>query len=214
MEEIRQFLIEVFKKWGLPDKIKTDNGDPFGVPSRDVIPLMSLWLRGWGIIPILNRPKRPQDNAVVERTQGTSSRWAEVEKAADAQDLQIRLNLAIEEHRDKYPVKRLGLSTRTSVFPNLYTPKKRFDEKDFNINDVYSFLADKTLQRKVSSTGIVALYSKHLQVHLQFKGQYVFLKFDGLKLGWNVFNHKNEKIKFIPDNRFTKENIILLNLCQ
>ena len=204
----------MFKKWGLPKAIKTDNGDPFGVPTRDVIPIMSLWLTGWGITPILNRPRHPQDNAQVERAQGTSSRWAEIEKATDAQDLQRRLDIIIAEQRDKYPVKRLKFATRTKVFPELYDNKRLLADKTFDIQDVYTFLSSKILQRKVSSTGIIALYSKHLQVHQKFKGQFVFLKFNGQKIGWEVVNNKNEFLKFIPDERFSKDKIILLSVCQ
>jgi transposase InsO family protein len=80
-------LLQLFTKWGLPKAFRTDNGMPFGLPSRDSIPIMSLWLKGWGIHPILNRPKHPQDNAKVERAQGTSSRWAEIDKATDIIDL-------------------------------------------------------------------------------------------------------------------------------
>src|SRR5882672_9423518 len=103
LESIRQVLLSIFHKWGLPKVIKTDNGSPFGVPTRDVVPVMSLWLKGWGIHPVLNRPRRPQDNAKVERMQGTSCRWAEVDKASNAKDLQDRLNRVIIDSLEKYP---------------------------------------------------------------------------------------------------------------
>lgn len=214
LEAIRQFLLQMFHKWGLPKAVKTDNGDPFGVPTRDVIPIMSLWLKGWGIQPILNRPRHPQDNAKVERTQGTSSRWAEIHKALDAKDLQIRLEDIIREHLDKYPVKRLGYVCRTKVFPDLYIKQHLFDEQKFDIQAVYSFLADKTLQRKVAANGAIGLYGKVFQVHLKLKGQYVYFKFNPQKLGWDILNENRQAIKFIPDHRFSKEKLILLTVCQ
>ena len=175
---------------------------------------MSLWLKGWGITPILNRPKHPQDNAKVERAQGTTSRWAEIHKATNVQDLQQRLDAIICEQRDKYLVKRFHYTTRTQVFPDLYENRRIFEENKFDIQATYELLASKTLQRKVSSTGIVALYGKHLQVHAKFKGQYVFLKFDANNIAWKVFNSQKEELKTIPDQRFKKENIILLTVCQ
>jgi transposase InsO family protein len=211
---MRQFLLFLFKKWGLPKAIKTDNGDPFGVPTRDVIPIMSLWLKGWGITPILNRPRHPQDNAKVERAQGTTSRWAEIEKAANVADLQARLDIIIAEQRDKYPVKRLKRAYRTQVFPNLYDIQRPFDDKLFDIQAVYDLLASKTLQRKVSSNGGIALYTKHFQVHSYLKHQFVFLKFNPVKIGWDAFNNNKELLKFIPDDRFAKDKIILLSVCQ
>lgn len=214
VEQIRQELLLVFQKWGLPKVIKSDNGAPFGVPSRDVVPLMSLWLKGWNIQPILNRPRCPQDNAKVERTQGTSSRWAEIQKASDARDLQNRLNSMINEHLDKYQVKRLGFATRSSVFPDLYKKERVLNEDQFNIDASYSLLAEKTLQRKVASGGTVALYCKTFQAHANLKRQFVSIKFNPSKIGWDIFEQNGKHLKFVADERFSKENIILLTVCQ
>ncbi|MEZ4991386.1 MAG: hypothetical protein R2824_13270 [Saprospiraceae bacterium] len=92
--QITSLLLEIFKQWGLPKAIRTDNGAPFGVPSRDVVPVMSLWLIAWGIQPILNRPRRPEQNAHVESNQGTSQRWAEVKQCQNLQQMQLRLDEA------------------------------------------------------------------------------------------------------------------------
>jgi hypothetical protein len=211
---VRQFLLELFKKWGLPKAFRTDNGMPFGLPSRDAIPIMSLWLKGWGINPILNRPKHPQDNAQVERAQGTSSRWAEVHKATDIIDLQRKLDLIIEEQRDKYPVKRLKHAYRTQVFPDLYDVKRPFDDQKFDIKAVYDFLGSKTLQRKVATCGSVSIYGKALYLNPKFKGNLVFFKFDPSKMQWVVYDSNKDILKYMPDVRFSKENILLLTVCQ
>jgi transposase InsO family protein len=214
LEQVRQFLLGLFQKWGLPKAFRTDNGMPFGLPSRDAIPIMSLWLKGWGITPILNRPKHPQDNAQVERIQGTSSRWAEISKATDIIDLQTRLNIIIEEQRDKYPVKRLKYAYRTQVFKNLYEIKRPFDDLKFDLHAVYDFLSSKTLQRKVSTSGDVSVYGKRTHIHFKLKGTLVFFKFDPINTQWVVLNSNKDILKCIPDDRFSKENILLLTVCQ
>lgn len=204
----------MFHQWGLPKSIRTDNGDPFGVSTRDVIPIMSLWLKAWGIQPILNRPRHPQDNAKVERMQDTSQRWAEINKALDIQDLQKRLEVIIKEHLDKYPVKRLGNTCRKQVFPDLYQKQRPFDENKFDSKAAYTFLAEKTLQRKVAQSGTISLYGKVFQVHQKFNKQFVFLKFIPHKLGWDILNSKKEIIKHFKDERFSENNIFLLTVCQ
>jgi hypothetical protein len=214
LEQVRQFLLQRFKKWGLPKAFRTDNGMPFGLPSRDAIPIMSLWLKGWGIKPILNRPKHPQDNAKVERAQGTSSRWAEVHKATDIVDLQRKLDLIIEEQRDKYPVKRLKHAFRTQVFPDLYDIMRPFDDQKFDIKAVYDFFGSKTLQRKVSMSGDVSIYGKRFHLHLKLKKSLTFFKFDSTKMQWIVLNSNKDILKCLPDDRFSKENILLLTVCQ
>jgi len=214
IEQIRQVLLLVFQKWGLPKVIKTDNGAPFGIPSRDAVPVMSIWIKGWGIEPVLNRPKQPQDNASVERTQGTTSRWAEIHKATDATDLQNRLNRITLEQLEKYQVKRLGFATRKSVFPDLYLKQREWLEDQFDIQAAYTFLSRRTLQRKVALGGTISLYGKSFQVHLKFKRQWVTIKFNSTLLGWDVFDINGTHIKIIEDPRFGKDNIILLTACQ
>jgi transposase InsO family protein len=143
-------LEKVWQQWGLPNAIRTDNGAPFGIPTRDVIPPLSLWLLGHGIIPILNRPRRPQDNAKVERSQGTTARWAEIEKAQNAQQLQKVLNEVIRIQRDIYPNRKIGNAARAQVFKDLYIVKRPFDKQNFNEKLAYQKLEAMPLQRKVS----------------------------------------------------------------
>jgi len=92
------------------------NGSPFGVPTRDVIPPMSLWLKAWGIMPILNRPKMPTDNPNVENNQHTSARWAEVYKCQNIKQMEQQLDEAAAIQRDHFKVSRLGYATRKQVF--------------------------------------------------------------------------------------------------
>lgn len=214
IEAVRLFLHRLFEKWGLPKAIKTDNGAPFGLPSRDTIPIMSLWLVAWGIQPILNRPKRPQDNGTVERAQGTSSRWAEIHKAKDLQDLQQRLDNIIEEQRDKYPVKRLNKATRTQVFPDLYPIIRPFEENNFDSQAAFKFLSAKTLQRKIAQTGSCSVYGKTYYIDYKLKGSIAYCKFDTIKGGWAFYNMNNEQLKFYQDDRFVRDNLFLLTVCQ
>lgn len=122
-------MLDVFAQWGLPQYIRTDNGAPFGVPTRDVVPIMSLWLIAWGIRPILNRPGSPQHNAHVESNQGTSRRWAEVEKCDTLEQMQRQLDEACQFQRDTYRVRRIGNESRKNVFANLYRPNQPLDEE-------------------------------------------------------------------------------------
>jgi len=118
-------MLDLFRQWGMPKAVRNDNGEPFGVPTRDVVPIMSLWLAAWGIRPILNRPRRPTDNANVENNQGTSARWAETYRCASAGQMQERLDEAARCQRETYKVTRLGKVTRKELFSELYeNPRK------------------------------------------------------------------------------------------
>ncbi len=214
VEQIRVLLIRLFKKWGLPLAIRTDNGEPFGVPTRDVIPILSLWLVAWGIQPILNRPRRPQDNAKVESNQGTASRWAEVYKCQNQEQMQQQLDQACLLQRDHFPVKRMGKATRSCIFKDLYTPIRPFEEATFNEKNAYAYLAKAVYPRKVSPVGTTSIYAKPFQIGAKHRGKAVFAKFDQHNVQWLFFDQSGNLIASIPDPRFARENLFNLTLCQ
>jgi len=214
LADIRTLLLALFEQWGLPLGIRTDNGSPFGVPTRDIIPILSLWLVAWGIKPILNRPRRPQDNAKVERNQGTASRWSEVYSCLDVESMQTKLDQMGQIQRDHYPVKRLGNQTRRKVFPDLYHIKRPFDPKAFDPDKAYQYLEQATFPRKVSASGVIQLYNKDFNVGMAYKHQIVKIKFQAQSLSWVALDDKNQTIKLWPDDRFSPENLFNLTVYQ
>ena len=72
-----QGINESFQRWGLPKRIKIDNGRPFvNSTSRKVPTKTILWWVGLGIKVIQNTPRRPQENGIVECLQGTMCSWS------------------------------------------------------------------------------------------------------------------------------------------
>lgn len=207
-------LIDLFKTWGLPKAIRTDNGLPFGVPSRDVIPILSIWLMAWGIVPILNRPRRPTDNPRVENNQYTSARWAEVYRCDNIKQMEQQLEQAAVLQRDHFKVTRLGNVTRKKLYKKLYANDRTWDKAAFDIQRAYQFLAKAIYPRKISSCGTVALYGKIFSIGAAYRGQVVFFKFDPKLIGWICLNQNKDIIKSIRDHRFDKDNLYNLNLCQ
>lgn len=198
----------------MPLAIRTDNGEPFGVPTRDVVPIMSLWLIAWGIRPILNRPRRPQDNAQVECNQGTVSRWAEVYDCHCLEQMQERLDEASTVQRDHFCVKRIGKACRCQVFKDLYTKGRPFEQAVFDEQKAYAYLAKAVYPRKISAQGTTSIYQKPFQVGAQHKGKIVFVKFDPVNIGWLFFDQHGNLLKAIPDPRFLRNNLFNLTVCQ
>ncbi len=52
-------------------------------PQRKSIPPLALWLTAMNVVVIFNRPRRPTDNAKVERMQRTTKNWAQVKDCED-----------------------------------------------------------------------------------------------------------------------------------
>ena len=56
-----------FQRYGLPQRIRTDNGEPFAAPSLGRLSRLSVWWIRLGIYPELIRPASPQQNGTHER---------------------------------------------------------------------------------------------------------------------------------------------------
>ncbi len=68
-EAVSEFLRRVFERWGLPQAVRVDNGSPWGTQS-DIPSALALWLVGFWVKVVLNRPRHCTDNAIVERDHG------------------------------------------------------------------------------------------------------------------------------------------------
>ena len=214
MEEVRQLLISQFILWGLPRAIRTDNGSPLGVPSRTILPIVSLWLAGWGIKHILNRPARPTDNPNVENNQRTSARWAEVYQCKDYIEMDKALDEAAKYQRDFFKVTRLGNVSRKQLYPLLYNNPRKFDESLFDVQKAYRLLAQAVFPRKVNRCGVISIYDKTFSVERKNAGKTVFVSFDATKIQWICRDEQKQIIKTIPDNRFSETNILNLTIYQ
>src|SRR5262245_4261113 len=95
-------LRNVFARWGLPATLRVDNGGPWG-SAGDWPPDLALWLLGLGLEIHWNDPHAPEQNGVVERSQGTGKRWAEPEQCATPAELHQRLQEMDGIQREVYP---------------------------------------------------------------------------------------------------------------
>lgn len=72
--QVMPWFERVFRHYGLPSAIRTDNGAPFASAALGGISRLSLWWLKLGILPERIRPGQPQQNARHERMHGTLKR--------------------------------------------------------------------------------------------------------------------------------------------
>src|SRR5438445_407370 len=116
-------LRRVFARWGLPERMRVDNGHPWGSHS-DLPPALALWLIGLGVAVIGNEPRRPQQNGVVERSNGVAQQWVEPWAITDAARLQPRLDWAVRIQREVYPA--IAGCSRLEAYPALATTRRPY----------------------------------------------------------------------------------------
>src|SRR5690349_13098646 len=72
----------LFERWGLPERIRVDNGAPWA-SWADLPTALALWWIGLGIEPIWNHAHCPKENACVERCNGLLAAWGDPSRCAD-----------------------------------------------------------------------------------------------------------------------------------
>ena len=211
LAQVQRSLIAIFEQWGIPQWIKVDNGRPFGDPLLKTPPPLALWLIGMGIAVSWSRPATPQDNAVVERSQGVMARWTEYQKCANYDQLQERLHKEADFHNYHFPIRRQGGRKRCDIYPSLSKTGRKWNPADFQLNRVLEFLAQGYWERKVSVNGQVAIYRQVFSIGRRFRHQKVSIKLDAPHNSWQVFDASGKLIKTKPTN-FSKETICKLDL--
>ena len=104
VEEVADALRLKFTEWGLPVRLRVDNGTPWA-NWNDLPTPFALWVVGLAVDWHWNDPGRPQQNPKIERSQGTGKRWADPGRCQTVEELQMRLDEADRNHREKYRVR-------------------------------------------------------------------------------------------------------------
>jgi hypothetical protein len=212
---VQESLRQAFGRWGRPQRFRVDNGMPWGSWS-DLPTDLALWLIGLDIAMIWNRPRTPQENGVVERSQGTGKRWAEPRACRSVEELQARLTVMDHIQREEYPIP--GAASRLERFPELrhsrrpYT--KAWEKANWNLDQAMAHLTEYTVTRRVDKTGQVSMYNRNLYVGVMHAGKTVFLMYDPEQREWVIADSDQNELRRKPAPYLTRESILTLAVTQ
>lgn len=119
-EEALPCFERVFREYGLPKVIRTDNGVPFASPTPLRLSRLNVWWMKLGITPERSRPGCPQDNGRHERMHRDLNP-ARFPPGAHQQAQQRKFDAVREELDYVRPHHAIGLKTPAEV----YSPSKR-----------------------------------------------------------------------------------------
>jgi transposase InsO family protein len=212
--ESQKTLRRAFRQWGLPEHIRVDNGSPWGSPRGDLPSELALWLIGLRIDVIWNEPRRPQQNGVVERSQGTGKRWAEPGACVDVAELQSRIDIMDKIQRDEYPA--IDGKSRREAFPALAHSGRPYCEEDepsmWNLELALNHLSGYTVAREVTANGSISLGNRSRYVNAKLKGKRAFVTLDPVSVEWVVADKDGVCHNRIKADELTAERIIGLNV--
>jgi transposase InsO family protein len=193
----------VFRKYGIPEQIHTDNGSPFGsVAAIQRFTRLSYWFIELGIMPVYSDPSHPEQNGRHERMHRDLKAACVQPSAFDLKAQQRRLNSFVKEYNQVRPHEALGMQTPASVHEFSTRP---FPERipHFDYDSQMKVL-------KVTKNGSVrwgAYNWVYLSASLQ--GKYI----GALELGngiWRVF-YRNVFLGYFNENELrTKEKSVRL----
>ena len=117
----RPVFLRLFREYGLPERMRTDNGVPFATTALGRLSTLSVWWIRLGIVPELIEPASPQQNGRHERMHRTLKAETTRPPAANLQAQQVRFNLFRVEYNDARPHEALDQDTPASR----YQPSRR-----------------------------------------------------------------------------------------
>jgi putative transposase len=167
----------VFKAFGLPQRIRTDNGVPFATNTLARLSQLSAWWVRLGIVPECIEPGKPQQNGRHERMHRTLKAETTRPPGANLRAQQRKLNHFRAEFNHERPHEALDMRTPAAC----YEPSPR------EMPNTLPPLAypDRFEVRDVSANGGIRWNSQWVNVSITCAGEYVGLEEidDGV---WNV----------------------------
>lgn len=158
---------KVFRTYGIPKQMHTDNGSPFGsVRAIQRFTQLSYWFIELGIMPVFSDPAHPEQNGRHERMHRDLKAACAKPSAFDLKAQQRRLNQFINEYNNVRPHEALDMETPASVhtFSTRPFPEKI---KPFEYNPQYKIM-------KVAQNGAIRWKSYHwVYLTVALKGKYV-----------------------------------------
>jgi transposase InsO family protein len=156
LDSTKKTLTRLFREYGLPRIIRSDNGTPFASSAIGRISRLSVWWIKLGIYPELIEPAHPEQNGRHERMHRTLKAETARPPAGNLAAQQRRFNLFRTEYNEERPHEALGQETPASV----YRPSDRpFPEKAPTIEYPGHFEV-----RRVSNNGGIRWNSRWVNV--------------------------------------------------
>lgn len=168
-EAVRAVMTDLFKKYGLPKVIRSDNGTPFSSPNG-VLSLTSLsaWWITLGITPDRTEKGSPGQNGSLERMHADIAREIEGKVRGGVLANQAVIDAWVEEYNSVRPNEAIGMKTPDEVF--ILSERKYIGDYE-EIEYPLGFLT-----RKVTAGGEIVLNSIRIAIGHSLRGLYIGLK--------------------------------------
>lgn len=178
LEPTKKVFERLFGEYGLPQRIRTDNGVPFASVGVGSLSRLSIWWIRLGIIPERIEPGQPQQNGRHERMHRTLKRSLGQPPAANLQQQQRQLDTFRQHYNEQRPHESLAQRCPDSCYQPSGRPyPKRLPELEYP-----SWFE----QVKVHRSGVAYWHNLMIYIGHLLEGQSVGMEASGDGL-WDVY---------------------------
>jgi len=158
----------LFKHYGLPHRIRTDNGVPFAAAALGRLSRLSVWWIKLGVLPELIEPGQPQQNGRHERMHRTLKDETTKPPAFSSQAQQRKFDAFVHEFNEERPHEALDMCT----------PAQRYQTSPRHMPDKLPQIEypDRFELRYVSANGGIRWRKQWVNVTSALVGEYVGLE--------------------------------------
>lgn len=165
LDQTKRYFTKLFSDYGLPWRIRTDNGVPFASNAIARLSTLSVWWIKLGIYPEQIEPGKPQQNGKHERMHRTLKKEATIPPEKNLTAQQKRFDAFREEYNTERPHEALGMKTPASVYvASPRTMPKKLDHFDYP----YHFEV-----RRVSKNSGIRWRNRWVQVSCTLAEEYI-----------------------------------------
>lgn len=171
-------FVGLFRKFGLPDAILTDNGTPFASSGLAGLTDLAVWWLRLGIRRVRTQPAQPQQNGRHERMHRTLKAEATKPPQITQRAQQKAFDVFSHEYNDVRPHEGIGMVTPASIYAHSNRP---YPERLPQVHYPSNFVV-----RRVSDSGSIRWCGSQISVSLTLAGQYIGLEQvdDGI---WTIY---------------------------
>ena len=194
-ETVKERLVGIFRRYGLPKKILTDNGSPWGSDKDHPYTPLTVWMIRLGVVVIHARAYHPQTLGKDERFHRTLKK--EVSQYCIGLDMR-HCQKRFDQWRDIYNFQRPHEALDMAVPGSRYRQSTRSYPE--NLPPIEYGPDDQI--RKVQYGGWISFRNRPFHISKAFRGEYVALRPAGTEDFFDVFfcNQKIDQFNLKHDN--------------
>jgi putative transposase len=178
-DQVRPWFESTFRRYGLPEAIRTDNGSPFASVGLRGLSRLSAWFIKIGIRPERIEKAHPEQNGRHERMHRTLKEATATPPHANLTEQQKAFNNFVEEYNFDRPHEALAMKKPAAVY--------EFSKQAFTSRTAPMKYGSEVIVRPVRNSGEICWKGKRIYISQALSGERIGLRQLEAEQNWEIF---------------------------